>query len=202
MPSVAAISVRPIVQSEAVDYLRVLPFINRLPTWELAPAAWHGGAGAWPPPGPPASAEELEQATHEVLADDHHTQAAFENGPVVGATAMLSLTITVPGLRAVLMGGVTSTAVRATHRRRGVLRTTMQAFFDAALARGEPIETLSASEGGIYGRFGFAPTTMRTRWEIERAEAALLPYPEPAGSLALADAEQARAASPSIWRQV
>jgi len=202
MPAVAAIQVRPIVQSEAIDYLRVLPSMNGLPAWEPAPAAWYAGAGAWPPPGRPASVQEFKQATNEVLADGYHTQAAFDGDQVVGATAMLSLTITVPGLRAVPMGGVTSTAVRATHRRRGVLRAMMQAMFDAALTRGEPIATLSASEGGIYGRFGFAPATTRTRWEIERADAALLTHPEPAGSLALADAEQARAAWPSMWPQI
>jgi len=199
---VASFSVRPIVQSEAVDYLKVLPFINGLPAWEPAPAAWHGGTGVWPSPGPPASAEEIEQATHKVLADGYHTQAAFEDGQIVGATAMLSLALTVPGLRAVPMGGVTSTAVRATHRRRGVLRAMMQAMFDAALLRGESIATLSASEGGIYGRFGFAPATVRTRWEIERADAALRSGPEPAGSLVLADAEQARAAWTSLWPQI
>ena len=193
---------RPIVPSEAVDYLKVLPFINGLPAWEPAPAAWHAGAGAWPPPRPPASADMLERATHEVLAAGYHTQAAFEGGQVVGATAMLSMTITVPGLRAVPMGGVTSTAVRATHRRRGVLRAMMQAMFDAALVRGESIATPSASEGGIYGRFGFAPATTRTRWEIERADAALFPHAEPAGRLTLVDAEQARAVWPLIWRQV
>ncbi|WP_206330549.1 GNAT family N-acetyltransferase [Modestobacter sp. KNN46-3] len=198
----AAFSVRPIVQSEAADYLRVLPFINGLPQWEPAPAAWHGGAGVWPRPGRPASADELEQATREVLADHVHTQAAFDGDQIVGASAMLSLTITVPGLRAVPAGGVTSTGVRATHRRRGVLRAMMQAMFDAALARGEPLAALSASEGGIYGRFGFAPATIRTRWEIERADTGLLPHPEPAGSLVLADAEEARAAWPVVHRQV
>lgn len=52
------------------------------------------------------------------------------------------------------MGGVTGTGVIATHRRRGLLRSMMQAMFDDALARGEAVSELSASEGSIYARFG------------------------------------------------
>lgn len=96
------------------------------------------------------------------------------DGQLVGATAMLSLELTVPGLRTVPMGGVTSTGVIATHRRRGLLRQMMQAMFDQALERGEVVAGLSASEGSIYGRFGFSPATTRTRWEIERTDAALI----------------------------
>jgi len=64
------------------------------------------------------------------------------------------------------MAGVTGTGVLATHHRRGYLRLMMQAMFDAALERGEPLAMLSASEGSIYGRFGLAPATYRVRWEI------------------------------------
>jgi predicted acetyltransferase len=78
----------------------------------------------------------------------------------------------------------------------------MQAMFDAALERGEPLAMLSASEGSIYGRFGFSPATYRTRWEIRRSEARL-PATEPdEGSLELVDAATARAAWPAVHRAV
>lgn len=169
-----AAEIRPIHSSEAIDYLRVLPFANGVPSWEPAPAAWHGGPGAWPAPSAPASEQDLARFAAEVVAEGFHSQAAFVGGQLVGATAMLSLEITVPGLGTVPMGGVTSTGVAVTHRRRGLLRQMMQAMFDQALERGEVLAALSASEGGIDGRFGFSPATTRTRWEIDRSDAALI----------------------------
>ncbi|GAB3934801.1 hypothetical protein GCM10027614_08460 [Micromonospora vulcania] len=164
------IEIRPITRAEAVDYLRVLPFANGLPNWEPAPAVWHGGPEAWPRPRRPADERQLLSWVDEVMADNYHPQAAFVDGELVGGSAMLSLAITAPGLRPVPLGGVTATGVLPTHRRRGLLRGMMQAMFDEAHARGEPLGALSASEGGIYGRFGFSPATMRVRWELDAAK--------------------------------
>jgi predicted acetyltransferase len=115
---------------------------------------------------------------------------------------MISFEITVPGLRQVAAGGVTATGVIATHRRRGLLRRMMQHLFDDALSRGEPLAMLSASEGSIYGRFGFSPATLRTRWEIERGQAQFLPADPPTGRLELVGAATAREAWPVVHEQV
>lgn len=196
------IDVRPITRDEAVDYLKVLPFANGLPMWEPFPAAWHGGAGAWPAPRPPASPERLESLVDEVMADHFHPVAAIVDGKAVGASAMITFEVTVPGLRQVVAGGVTATGVTATYRRRGLLRRMMQEMFDRALHRGEPLAMLSASEGSIYGRFGFSPATVRTRWEIERSQARFLPADPPTGDLELTDASCARDAWPAIHEAV
>ena len=52
-------------------------------------------------------------------------------------------------------GGVTVVGVSPTHRRRGVLRTMMDAQLRDIHERGEPIAALWASEETIYGRFGY-----------------------------------------------
>ena len=65
-------------------------------------------------------------------------------------------------------------------------------MFDEARERGEPLAGLSASEGSIYGRYGFGPATYRTRWEIERSQARFLSPVEPGGSLEITDAATAR----------
>jgi predicted acetyltransferase len=196
------IEIRPIARDEAVDYVKVLPYANGLAHWEPAPAAWHGGPEAWPPPNRPGTAEQLESWADEVTADRFHTQAAFSDGKLVGASAMISFEITVPGARQVRMGGVTSTGVVATHRRRGLLRRMMQAMFDEAIQRKEPLAGLSASEGSIYGRFGFSPATLRTRWEIDRTQAQFLPAEPPSGFLEIVDAATAKAAWPQVYGAV
>ena len=198
------IDIRPPARSEMPAYYMALPFGNGLPHWEPAPAAWHGGSEPWPPPRRPATSEQLDSWAEKDLQDDtFHPIAAFVDGKLVGASAMLSFEITVPGIRPVPMGGVTSTGVIATHRRMGLLRSMMQAMFEAALERGQPLATLSASEGGIYGRFGFSPATLRTRWEIERAQAALVDRgEEPTGTLELVDASVARKEWPILYDEV
>lgn len=197
-----AIEVRPIRPGEAVDYLKVLPYANGLPHWEPAPAAWYGGPEPWPAPNRPASPEQLREWAGEVLAERCHPQAAFDGDRIVGASAMISFELTVPGGRQVPMGGVTSTAVLATHRRRGLLRRMMQAMFDEAVGRGEPIAGLSASEGTIYGRYGYGPATLRTRWELDRSQAAFRDAEPDSGRLELTDADTARPAWSSVHDQV
>lgn len=149
--------VRPPQRDEMNAYYRALPFASGLPQWEPADAAWHGGAEPWPPQRTPATAEQLEEwAEADVKDESFHPIATFADGACVGASAAISFDVTVPGGGTVKIAGVTSTGVIATHRRRGYLRRMMQAMFDAALDRGEPLAMLSASEGSIYGRFGFS----------------------------------------------
>jgi predicted acetyltransferase len=196
------IEIRPVTRDEAIDYLRVLPFANGLPSWEPAPAAWYAGTGAWPPPDAPASADQLVAYADEVVGDGFRSQAAFVDGKIVGGSALLSLRLTVPGPAQVPMGGVTSTGVIATHRRRGLLRAMMAAMFADAREHGESIAGLSASEGSIYGRYGFSPATLRARWELERGEAGLIEALSPAeGTLDLVGADEARQAWPVLHEQ-
>lgn len=159
--------------------------------------------GALAPQQAPASADQLEKlAAADIKDDSFHPIATFVDGRCVGASGTISFEVTVPGGGTGRMAGVTSTGVIATHRRRGHLRQMMQAMFDAALERGEPLAMLSASEGSIYGRFGFSPATYRTRWELARHEAALLPAEPDPGSLELVDAAQAKKAWPGVHAQV
>lgn len=185
------------------SYYKVLPYVNGLPQWEPEDAAWYGGLAPWPPQRPPATPEQLETWAKRDLEDTtFHPIATFVDGRCVGGSGMFSFEVTVPGKCPVKMGGVTSTAVIATHRRRGYLRRMMQAMFDAALERGEPLAMLSASEGGIYGNFGFSPATFRVRWELARHQAALRPVESEAGSLELVDAEEAKKAWPVVHAAV
>ncbi|WP_405020931.1 GNAT family N-acetyltransferase [Kitasatospora sp. NBC_00070] len=195
--------IRPPRREEMDAYYRVLPYANGLPQWEPADAAWHGGPEPWPPQRSPATAEQIGEWAAAAAGDESfHPIAAFADGVCVGASAALSFAVTVPGGGTVRIAGVTSTGVTATHRRQGQLRGMMQAMFDAALERGEPVAMLSASEGGIYGRYGFSPATHRVRWELDRHEAALLPAAPDPGSLELVDAARARQFWPELHAKV
>lgn len=190
-------------RGELPEYYRALPFANGLPHWEPAPAAWHGGPEPWPPMRTPATAEQLEQwADGDATDANFHPVAAFVDGKVVGASAILSMEVTVAGGVYLPTAGVTATGVIATHRRRGLLRQMMQSMFDAALERREPVAMLSASEGSIYGRFGFHPATHRARWEITRADAQFRPTQADPGSLELVDAATAREHWPAVHAMV
>lgn len=197
------LEVRPPLLSEMPKYYRALPFANGLPSWEPANAAWHGGNAPWPPPRTLATEPELaEMGATDIEDPTFHPMATFDDGTCVGASAMISFEVTVPGGMRLPMAGVTATGVIATHRRRGHLRQMMQAMFDQAIARSEPLAMLSASEGSVYGRFGFSVATYRARLEIARHEAAFLPGPPDTGTLDLVGAETARSVWPEIHAHV
>lgn len=95
------------------------------------------------------------------------TIAAFDDGDIVGTAAGFSLGVTVPGGSTVPMGGTTVVTVQPTHRRRGLLRSLMAAHLEDVASREEPLAGLWASEGSIYGRFGYGPATFRHVVEID-----------------------------------
>ena len=94
------------------------------------------------------------------------TIAAFEGDRVVGTTASLSLELTVPGGIRLRAGGLTWTGVIPTHRRRGILSGMVERQLALSRERDEPAAALLASEGGIYGRFGYGPSTWSVGFTI------------------------------------
>jgi predicted acetyltransferase len=127
--------------------------------------------------------------------------AAFENGKMVALSAVLSLELSVPGGVAIPMGGLTWIATLPTHRRRGLLTNLMAASFADMTRRGEIVSGLGASEGNIYGRFGYGPAASVVSFGVERAHAALAAPLDTvaAGSFALLDADEAAGRLPAIY---
>jgi predicted acetyltransferase len=68
--------------------------------------------------------------------------------------------------------------VRPTHRRRGLLTAMMRRQLEDIRAAGEPVAALWASEGAIYGRFGYG-IAARTASLTARRPAARLAAPPP-----------------------
>lgn len=130
---------------------------------------------------------------------------AFDAGTLVGLTAVLPLQLTLPGGNTISMGGLTWVGVLPTHRRRGILRRLMHGQFEDMANRGEAVSGLGASEGSIYGRYGYGPATSAISFAIERPYARLLPTGRKAdnsrapGRMSLLTREQAAAQIPAIY---
>jgi GNAT superfamily N-acetyltransferase len=114
--------------------------------------------------------EELAERLTRVLPAER-VYAAWEGGRTVGGLGAFPFQLTVPGGR-VPAAGVTIAGVLPTHRRRGILRAMMRALIDAAHARGEPVAYLWATEGTIYGRFGFGLASFTAEIDLARERSA------------------------------
>ncbi len=88
-------------------------------------------------------------------------------GELVASGCIFSKRMTFPGGSAQPVAGVSWIGVRPGWRRRGLLRGLMtaqlQGLHDTA---GEPIAILTASEGSLYGRFGYGQAISRSRFSI------------------------------------
>lgn len=62
---------------------------------------------------------------------------------------------------------VTAVTVRGTHRRQGILRGMISADLEAAKDAGLAVAALTASEGTIYGRFGFGVATFERSIKVD-----------------------------------
>ena len=87
---------------------------------------------------------------------------------VVGTLRTWATELTVPGGGHVPATAVTAVTVLPTHRRRGVLRSMINAEHDAARERGEILGLLYASEAPIYGRFGYGTGVTTCGWTIDK----------------------------------
>jgi predicted acetyltransferase len=130
-----------------------------------------------------ASPEELED--DRTIAEFDRRFAAFDDGTIVGGSSASSFLMTVPGGRSVPIPGLTHVGVLPTHRRRGINTALMRAQLDDARRRGEPLLALHASEGGIYGRFGFGMATLLADLRVDTAHSAFNGAHAPAGRTTL-----------------
>jgi predicted acetyltransferase len=108
-----------------------------------------------------------------------------DQGRWVSTLATETRTLTVPGPRGttndVETDALTAVTVAATHRRRGLLTSTIGKSLQAAKDRGDALAILVAAEWPIYGRFGYAPAVFDAGYKYyPRRPNAGLPAP-PAG---------------------
>ena len=100
--------------------------------------------------------------------------SAVDGNPIVATAGNFSLEVTLAGPAPVPMAGVTWVSVSATHRRRGIAAELMARVEDDARAHDDPIIGLTASEGGIYERFGYGVATVVRSFSIDRRRVEML----------------------------
>jgi predicted acetyltransferase len=101
---------------------------------------------------------------------------------VVAMAHFVEMKLTVPGGAILPVAGITWVAVAPTHRRRGLLRAMYTELHDRFAEAAHPIAALTATEGGIYGRFGYGPATIETGLTLDRRFARLhQDAPDPGG---------------------
>jgi predicted acetyltransferase len=88
---------------------------------------------------------------------------AYDGGRCVGTLRTFGTAYSVPtgpdSTAEIGTDALTQVSVAATHRRQGVLRTMLSQSLADAKERGDTISLLRAAEWGIYGRFGYWPTS-------------------------------------------
>ncbi|MBE1608551.1 GNAT family N-acetyltransferase [Actinopolymorpha pittospori] len=127
------------------------------------------------------------------------TWGAFRDQEIVGSAQSWSSALAVPGGEVVPMALVSRVGVRADHTRRGVLCGLMGAQLGALT---EPLATLRATEGAIYGRFGYGVASRYRQVRIRRARARFRPEVPTGRQIRLVSFDQAQELMPPIYNRV
>lgn len=137
--------------------------------------------------------QRLEEVTHRI--------AAMEGDAIVGSAGGFRFTMTTPG-GTVPMCGLTMVGVLPTHRRRGILTSMMRRHLEEAHENGMPVSALWASEGQIYGRFGYGVASLACSVALPRLRAQFKrPLPQ-RGTFRLVTESEARATFPGVWDRI
>lgn len=143
----------------------------------------------------PITEDEFE-SLHRVLSiafgEEHkHTDESVEY-------ERRTFEMALPGGASIPTAGVTWVGVLPTHRRQGTLRRLMDRQLNDIAERGEAVAVLTASEGGIYGRFGYGLASFAASVELAAKGTRLRPEPDAGGRFRLLTPEAAAKELPVI----
>jgi len=135
-------------------------------------------------------------------AELDRTVAAIDDGEIVATGRNYTLELTMPGTAVVPAGGVSWISTRPTHRRRGFLTRVMQYLVEEGQERGEIASLLTASEGGIYPRFGYGVATKIATYEFDRAGAVFRDAPPTGATLRMVEPDVARPVAAALFDRI
>ncbi|WP_158883831.1 GNAT family N-acetyltransferase [Amycolatopsis anabasis] len=146
----------------------------------------------------PASVTNEEWARLKDAFQPGRTLAAFDPR-MIGTARSFDAELTVPGGSTAPAAAVTGVGVRADRTRRGVLTELMRVQLTELRERAVPLAILLATEGEIYGRYGYGVAT-QGRWStIDRRRARFRPEVPTGGEVELLDSADAVARLPEIY---
>jgi predicted acetyltransferase len=140
---------------------------------------------------------ELERRVAEI----DRCLGAFDGPELIGGASAASFLMSAPGAE-VRTAGVTGVGVKPSHRRRGVNSALMRRQLDDIRSGGETVAALFASEGGIYGRFGYGLSSFMCSMDVKRERSAFVRSPEPTGQVRLLERAEALEAFLPIYERV
>jgi len=144
------------------------------------------------------TARQLEVFTREIPLE--RSVAVFDGVEIVGTAASHDLRMTLPGPVRARAAAVAEVTVAPTHRRRGLLTAMMRRQLDDLHVAGEYLAVLFASEGAIYGRYGYGVATFGARYVMDKRAARFLPRATAGtGAVRLLDRHQALEAFPAVF---
>src|SRR5690349_10196742 len=148
------------------------------------------------------SLDEADEYPGHLITTDR-SFAVRDGDAIVSTASSYAFDLTVPGGARLPMAAVSMVTVHPTHRRRGVLRSVMDAQLDDVARRGEPLAGLTASEASIYERFGYGTATQTTSWDLE-SEYARLHHAHAAdgGRVRILDADDASTVADTVYARV
>jgi predicted acetyltransferase len=155
--------------------------------------------------------EHVAKALATYEADGRVLTGAYQTGPVapssmppevpVATFATFRKTLNIGFGRTLDTQLVTSVTVRTSHRRRGLLRRMMGEDLRLAREDGIAIAALTASEGTIYGRFGYGVASFERAVKVDTTARFNLQH-QATGSVEVADPKALLDLAPAVFERV
>jgi predicted acetyltransferase len=139
---------------------------------------------------------------HARFEADRSLAAFAPDGRIVATSGAYSFDLALPGGLTAPCAGISYVGVRQDHRRRGLLSRMMRRLMRDARERGEPFAALWASEGAIYGRYGFGPAIPHLQVEVPRHQLVLRDPVTTSGVELVTDADDALRRLPALYARV
>jgi predicted acetyltransferase len=156
---------------------------------------------------PVPTAEHSARVSASFATEDRVLTGAYLAGPPVHAwDAERPVATYATFVKSMNVGGgnpldvqlIADVTVRATHRRRGLLRAIISADLRQAAASGVAVAALRASEATIYERFGFGPAVLARHVELDTGAGFAL-HRRPAGHVEVTDPATMLTVSPQVF---
>jgi predicted acetyltransferase len=151
-------------------------------------------------------ADDDDVAFYSNLFDPDYALAVYDGGRLVATASANPFDLTLPAaadqlLPMITVPGVTAVGVQPTHRRRGLLTAMMRRQVRDYRERGSLLSILTASEGAIYGRFGYGLASSFQSVAVNTRQAAVRDDAPEGGRIRLLEVDDARKVLPEIHDQ-